>query len=150
LSFCSSILPTTTEPSSPAFSAIWRAGACSAADDLDADLLVVVLGLTLSSAARRAAAPTPPPGRCLLRPRRGWRAARRRRGPSLLHLDLGRAADADDRDAAGELGQTLLQLLAVVVRGGLLDLRLDLRDAGLDVGLLAGAVDDRGVFLVDR
>jgi hypothetical protein len=23
----------------------------------------------------------------------------------LLHLDLGRAADADDRDAAGELGQ---------------------------------------------
>ena len=69
---------------------------------------------------------------------------------ALLHLDLGRAADADHRDAAGELGQTLLQLLTVVVRGGLLDLRLDLRDARLDVGLLAGAVDDRGVFLVDH
>jgi hypothetical protein len=37
---------------------------------------------------------------------------------ALLHLDLGRAADADHRDAARELGQTLLQLLAVVVRGG--------------------------------
>src|SRR6195256_4625537 len=46
----------------------------------------------------------------------------------LLHLDLGRTTDADDGDAAGELGQTLLQLLAIVVRGGLLDLRLDLAD----------------------
>src|SRR5204862_7171481 len=65
----------------------------------------------------------------------------------LLDLDLGRAADANDRDATGELGQTLLQLLAVVVRGGLLDLRLDLADAGFNVFLLAAAVDDRGVFL---
>ena len=68
---------------------------------------------------------------------------------ALLHLDLGRAADLDDRDAAGQLGQALLQLLAVVVRGRLLDLRLDLLDARLDVGLLAGAVDDRRVVLVD-
>jgi hypothetical protein len=67
----------------------------------------------------------------------------------LLDLDLGRAADADDGDAASQLGQTLLQLLAVVVRGGLLDLLLDLGDAALDLGLLAGAVDDRGVLLLD-
>ena len=67
----------------------------------------------------------------------------------LLHLDFGRAADADHRDAAGELGETLLQLLLVVVRGGLLDLRLDLLDARLDVRLLAGAVDDGGVLLLD-
>src|SRR6202022_2956546 len=39
----------------------------------------------------------------------------------LLDLDFGRAADADHRDAARELRETLLQLLAVVVRGGLLD-----------------------------
>src|ERR1700733_14891022 len=65
---------------------------------------------------------------------------------ALLHLDLGRAADADHRDAARELGQTLLQLLTVVVRGGFLDLRLDLVDSRLDVGLLADAVDDRGVL----
>src|SRR5205807_8082919 len=46
--------------------------------------------------------------------------------------------------------QPLLELLTVVVRGGLLDLRLDLIDACLDVGLLAGAVDDGGVLLVDH
>src|SRR6266702_2413480 len=69
---------------------------------------------------------------------------------ALPHLGFGRTADADHRDAARELGQTLLQLLTVVVRGGFLDLLLDLGDAGLDVGFLAGAVDDRGVFLVDH
>src|SRR5262252_3963441 len=70
---------------------------------------------------------------------------------ALLDLDLGRAADADHRDPARELGETLLQLLTVVVRGGLVDLRLDLRDARLDVGLLAGASDDRGLlFLYDQ
>src|SRR5579863_1014436 len=68
----------------------------------------------------------------------------------LLDLDLGRAADADHRDPARELGQALLKLLAVIVGGGLLDLRLDLVDAGLDILLLAGAVDDRGVLLVDH
>ena len=41
-----------------------------------------------------------------------------------LDLDLGRASDPDHRHAARELGQALLQLLAIVVRGGLLDLRL--------------------------
>src|SRR5262249_25117552 len=65
----------------------------------------------------------------------------------LLDLDLGRAADAHNRDAASELGKALLQLLAVVVRGCLIDLLLDLGDATLDLGLLAGAVDDRGVLL---
>ena len=67
----------------------------------------------------------------------------------LLHLDLGGAADADHRDAAGELGEPLLQLLAVIVGGGLLDLRLDLGNPGLDVLLLAGAVDDGGLLLLD-
>ena len=70
-------------------------------------------------------------------------------GLLLLHLGLGGRADLDDRDAADQLGQPLLQLLAVVVRGGVLDLRADLLDARLDVGLLAGAVDDGGVVLVD-
>src|SRR5260370_40529531 len=67
---------------------------------------------------------------------------------ALPYLDLGRATDADHRDAARELGQTLLKLLTVVVRGGFLDLRLDLVDARLNVGLLAGAADDGGVLLV--
>src|SRR5207249_11058793 len=54
-----------------------------------------------------------------------------------------------DGDTARELGQALLELLAVVVRGGLLDLGTDLGDAALKVGLLAAAVDDRGVLLLD-
>ena len=50
----------------------------------------------------------------------------------LLELGLGGSADLDDRDATGELGQPLLQLLLVPIGRGLLDLRLDLLDAALD------------------
>ena len=42
---------------------------------------------------------------------------------ALLDLDLGRAADLDHGDAAGELGKALLELLLVIVAGGVLDLR---------------------------
>src|SRR5699024_2608013 len=66
-----------------------------------------------------------------------------------LHLDFGGGADLDHRNAPGQLGHALLQLLAVVVRGGLLDLRLDLLDAGFDVRGVAGAFDDGGVLLRD-
>src|SRR5688572_29746061 len=68
---------------------------------------------------------------------------------ALLHLDLGRAADLDHRDAAGELGQPLLELLAVIVAGGDLDLLTDRFDPALDLVALAGAVDDGRVVLVD-
>ncbi|MBK4748546.1 Uncharacterised protein [Acinetobacter baumannii] len=64
-----------------------------------------------------------------------------------LHLDFGGGTDLDHRNAAGQLGHALLQLLAVVVGGGLLDLRLDLLDARLDARAFAGAIDDGGVFL---
>src|SRR5207253_2743015 len=70
-------------------------------------------------------------------------------GLLLLHLRLGGRADVNDGDAAHQLGQALLQLLAVVVRGGVLFLRPDLLHPRLDVGLLAGAVDDGAVVLVD-
>jgi hypothetical protein len=43
-----------------------------------------------------------------------------------------------------------LQLLAIVVRLGVLDLGADLLHARFDLGLLATAIDDRGVVLVDR
>src|SRR5262245_52504414 len=121
------------------------------AHDLDAGLLVVVLGLDalelLGGAEQGDAA-----ARHDAFLDRGAGGVHRVINAilALLHLDLGRAADADHRDAAGELGQTLLQLLAVVVRGGFLDLRLDLLNASLDVGLLAGTVDDGGVLLVDH
>ena len=42
-----------------------------------------------------------------------------------LHFDFGRRANLDHRDAAGELGHTLLQLFLVVVRGRLVDLHAD-------------------------
>ena len=65
----------------------------------------------------------------------------------LLELDLGGGADLDDRHAAREPREALLQLLAVVVGVGLVDLGLDLVDAALDVVFLAAALDDRGVVL---
>ena len=67
----------------------------------------------------------------------------------LLHLGLGCRADLDDGNAADQLGQPLLQLLAVVVGGGLLDLGADLLHAAFDGLGVAGAVDDGGVVLVD-
>src|SRR5690606_8491783 len=67
----------------------------------------------------------------------------------LLHLGLGGGTDLDDGDAAHELGQALLELLAVVVAGGVLDLAADLGLTTLDLLLAARAVDDRGVVLVD-
>ncbi len=42
---------------------------------------------------------------------------------------LGRSADFDDRHAAGQLGQPLLQLLSVEIGGGLFHLGLDLGHA---------------------
>ena len=67
----------------------------------------------------------------------------------LLHRGLGGSADLDERDTAGELGEALLELLAVVIGGSLFDLLLDELDAGLDVGALAETLDDRRVVLVD-
>src|SRR5690606_31106117 len=65
----------------------------------------------------------------------------------LLELGLGGSADADDRHAAGELGQALLELLAGVVRVGGLELGLDALDALVDDLAVALALDDRGLVL---
>ena len=51
-----------------------------------------------------------------------------------LHLDFGGGTDLDHGHAAGQLGHALLQLLAVVVAGGFLDLHAHLLDARFDVG----------------
>src|SRR3954462_11694647 len=67
----------------------------------------------------------------------------------LLHLGLGGSADLDHRNAAGELRQPLLQLLAVEVGVGVLDLGLQLLDPTLDPVGVTGAVDDRRRVLVD-
>ena len=67
----------------------------------------------------------------------------------LLELHLGGGADLEHGDAAGQLGEALLELLAVVVGVGVVDLGLDLGDATLDVVLGAGALDDGGLVLGD-
>ena len=67
----------------------------------------------------------------------------------LLELHLGGRADLDDGDAAGQLGQPLLELLAIPVGVGVVDLALDLGDAALHLVLGAGAFDDGGVVLGD-
>src|SRR6478735_4623004 len=121
------------------------------ADNFDAGLLVVVLGaksLEMLGGAQQGDAAARHDA--FLNRRTGRMHRVIHAILALLHLDFGRAADADHRDAARELGQTLLQLLTVVVRGGFLDLRLDLLDARLDVGLLAGPADNGGVLLVDH
>src|SRR6187431_3302728 len=72
-------------------------------------------------------------------------------GLLLFHFDLGGSANLDHGNATGELGNTLLELLLVVVRSGFFSLLTDRLDARLDVGRLAGAVDDRAVlFLHDN
>src|SRR6476646_1771249 len=67
----------------------------------------------------------------------------------LLELHLGVGTHLDDADATGELGEALLELLAVPVGVGALDLGLDLVDPAGDVVGRAGAVDDRGGVLGD-
>ena len=71
-------------------------------------------------------------------------------GLLLFHLGFGGGADLDDRHAAGQLRQPLLQFLAIVIRGGLFDLRPELLDPAFDVLLRSAAVDDGGVVLIHR
>ncbi|OEI67489.1 DNA polymerase II large subunit [Curtobacterium sp. ER1/6] len=68
---------------------------------------------------------------------------------ALLELDLGRGTRLDDGHATGELRQALLELLAVVVGVGRLDLGADLTDAARDLLVVAGTLDDRGLVLGD-
>ena len=67
----------------------------------------------------------------------------------LLELDLGGRADLEHGDAAGQLGQALLELLAVVVGVGVVDLVLDLLMRPLTSAFVAGALDDGGLVLGD-
>src|SRR5690606_14818392 len=66
---------------------------------------------------------------------------------ALLELHLGRGTGLNDGDTTGELGQALLELLAVVVGVGVLDLGADLADSAGDLVLVAGALDDGRLVL---
>ena len=66
---------------------------------------------------------------------------------ALVQFRLGSRADPDDGDAAGQVGQALLQLLAVVVRGGVLNLDPQLRHAAGDVVFVAPSFHNGGFIL---
>src|SRR5262249_15400027 len=66
-----------------------------------------------------------------------------------LHLGLGCGADFDHGNATDQLRKALLELLAIVVRGGLLDLAADFLHAALDFLGSSLAFDNGGVVLVD-
>ena len=68
---------------------------------------------------------------------------------AFLDFDFRSTTDLDDRNAAGELGKTLLELFLVIVAGGVLDLLADRFGAALDRIAVTQTVDDRGVVLVD-
>ena len=68
---------------------------------------------------------------------------------AFLGLDFGGSADLDDGDTAGQLGQALLQLLAIVIGIGVGDLATDLSDASGHVLLGAATGHDGGLILGD-
>ena len=67
-------------------------------------------------------------------------------GLLLLEPGLGCSTDLEHCHAAGELGEALLELLAVEVGLGAIELGLDLGDAVLNILLIARAVDDERIF----
>src|SRR5581483_2549748 len=69
-------------------------------------------------------------------------------GLAILHLNLGARANADNRDSAGELRHALLELLAIIVAGGFLDLRFDLANARMDIFGAATTFNDGGVIFM--
>src|SRR5713101_1102393 len=119
-------------------------------DDVHADLFVIVLEVQGFEGRQAADQGDPAAGNDAFFDRR----ARRMEsvldaGFLFLHLGLGGGAHVDDGDTAGELGQTFLEFLPVIVGSGFVDLAADLIDAALDLGGFAVALDDGGVFLVD-
>src|SRR5699024_6515900 len=66
-----------------------------------------------------------------------------------LELNLGGGSGLDDCNTAGQLGQTLLQLLTVVVGVRVLDLGADLCDPSGDLLGVSRAFDDGGLVLGD-
>ena len=67
----------------------------------------------------------------------------------ILHLHFGSSADLDNSHTAGQLSQTLLQLLTVEIAGSSFDLVADLCNTSTDGILIAVAAHDGGGLLGD-
>ena len=63
-----------------------------------------------------------------------------------FHFDFGCCADFDNSNAACQLGNTFLQLFAIIIRRGVFNLTTNLRNAAFDVRFAAMAINDGGVF----
>src|SRR5512140_2631266 len=120
------------------------------ANDVDADLLLAVVELERLERLLRANECNTAAGDDAFLDRSA-RGVQRVFDPSLLllHLGFGRGTDVDHRHTAGDLRETLLELLLVVVRRRLVDRGADLGDTALDLVVFTGTVDQRGVVLVD-
>ena len=70
-------------------------------------------------------------------------------GLAILHLRLRSSTHVDHRNTPHQLGQPLLQLLPIIVAGGLLNLNPDLLDPTLQGTAFAHPLDNGGVVLVD-
>ncbi|CAB5132789.1 unannotated protein [freshwater metagenome] len=66
-----------------------------------------------------------------------------------FQLDFSGCANLEDCNAAGQLGETLLQFFAVVIRISVFDFSLDLIDATLNVAIIATTFDQRGLVFGD-
>src|SRR5262249_31354227 len=142
---------TITLPSRPAFSTMLRIGSSSARFTMLAPTFSSPSTFRLSMVVEARRRATPPPGTMpsSTAARVALSASSTRAFFSFIAVPVA-APTLIPRPAARQLGQPLLQLLAVVVRRRLVDLRPDLLDATLDRCGLAGALDDRRVVLVDH
>ena len=61
---------------------------------------------------------------------------------ALFGLNFSSGTNLDHSDAACKLGKAFLELFAVIIRVGVLDLRTDLSNAGIYIFLSAGAGND--------
>jgi hypothetical protein len=123
----------------------------SAADDIGADLFVVILelqGLQCRSAANQ--------GNTTTRDNAFFHGSAGRvhcvfhAGFLFLHFGFSRGAHFDHRNATNQLRQTLLELLAIVIAGGVIHLSADFLYAAFNLAALAFAFHDRAVVFINR
>src|SRR2546422_13997 len=140
---------TTTLPSSPAFSTICRIGSSSARRTILAPTFSSPSSLSFSSALAARSSATPPPGTIpsSTAARVAFSETSTRAFSSFISVS-GPPPHLHHAPPAPRLRQPLLQLLLVVVGGGLLDLGPDLLDPPLDRRGLARPLHDRRVVLV--
>ena len=147
-SFFSRSFPTTIEPSTPAFSAIWRIGDCSAFLTISTPTRWSSLaGVSLSSALQREKRRTTAWDNALFNCGSGCIHRVFDTIPLFLHLYL--SCTASGSQQRHQASQGVLGAFTVVVGAGLVDLCTDLVTTALNVTLFTSTINDGGLFLRD-